>query len=973
MSTGESGGNIHQTDDTRARDFDKVEYKQIWQRRKQREALAVPESPQTPDGPAPRPPDLLGLAISGGGIRSAIFSLGVLQAFANAKRNLLENLDYLSTVSGGTYIGMFFAALHVPSNIRKLSPKQQETPEGPPSYIEAWKCASKLEASCETDKHRPSFEADKHKPYSSTDYLRANANYLAPNGGGDYLLTSAIYARNWLAIQFVVGVTFSFLVTLTVVLRLLIQQFGIESWFWPSRSLTVSLPECIGSCTSLAIEKNGLIWWSPTWLLAAIALALLATLHVAFWLTANAAAKRETVRQEDKDLQLKRYQLAWFRFRRLVYLLIPVVAAALIAAFAGADGGKLSIETGGVYLTVHLDSGSSSAYIGRQTYTFPPFVTYLAICIVFVVPLFVCGIAWHFSHRHRNSLIDRTGAKMRNLLTNWLVRVSVFNLTLIALLAIGFAIVDTIGQSIALLIKEGSLGAALSSFGGAGTIALAGLRWTLANRPPGKRSPLLTKLLPVIAGIAAIALLLVTLSFWSTVVHVALLARLGIHPLQLCPAEHFYSGTLTDCSNHFTPLLHGLLLLAALTVLCGLSIGILNFSSLQSMYSARLTRCFLGASNPVRLCNPADRDVTSLMPGDAIALGTYYAEASLAPVHLINMTVNNTVAWNGTRVLEHSALGFGMCVGPAGISIGPECLWLRCQWPQNSDATRVVSAGGKWLSGGVSWSNTVESLQVGDWCSISGAAVSTGLGYMTQSGYSFLLGAANIRLGYWWDSGTRLDPDKPRFTRMLQRLGHLFGSQILLFREMRGAFLGPRDQRWYLTDGGHFENTGAYELIRRRVDWIIVLDNGADLKYEFADLAVLMRRVRIDLHAEMREIHGYPRDVAIAGWEARLGNPINVDCLTEIAEFPGAGDPRYGEKFALLFEVRYYVAREGEPATIQILWIKPRIIQHTPYDVKQFALETDFPQESTADQFFDEAQWESHRKLGECQINRLFA
>jgi predicted acylesterase/phospholipase RssA len=47
--------------------------------------------------------DLTGLALSGGGIRSATFALGVLQAIASLR--LLRRFDYLSTVSGGGYIG----------------------------------------------------------------------------------------------------------------------------------------------------------------------------------------------------------------------------------------------------------------------------------------------------------------------------------------------------------------------------------------------------------------------------------------------------------------------------------------------------------------------------------------------------------------------------------------------------------------------------------------------------------------------------------------------------------------------------------------------------------------------------------------------------------------------------------------------------------------------------------------------------
>lgn len=47
--------------------------------------------------------NIKGLALSGGGIRSASFNLGVLQALAS--RNKLEKFDYLSTVSGGGYLG----------------------------------------------------------------------------------------------------------------------------------------------------------------------------------------------------------------------------------------------------------------------------------------------------------------------------------------------------------------------------------------------------------------------------------------------------------------------------------------------------------------------------------------------------------------------------------------------------------------------------------------------------------------------------------------------------------------------------------------------------------------------------------------------------------------------------------------------------------------------------------------------------
>src|SRR5258708_19806382 len=52
--------------------------------------------------------DIVGLAFSGGGIRSATFNLGVIQALAS--KNLLKFVDYLSTVSGGGYIGSWLSS-----------------------------------------------------------------------------------------------------------------------------------------------------------------------------------------------------------------------------------------------------------------------------------------------------------------------------------------------------------------------------------------------------------------------------------------------------------------------------------------------------------------------------------------------------------------------------------------------------------------------------------------------------------------------------------------------------------------------------------------------------------------------------------------------------------------------------------------------------------------------------------------------
>src|SRR5678816_1173156 len=69
------------------------------------------------------------LCISGGGIRSATFGLGVLQGLARC--GLLEKFHYLSTVSGGGYIGSWLSAWlkNDPNGIRGVVGELKRTPD----------------------------------------------------------------------------------------------------------------------------------------------------------------------------------------------------------------------------------------------------------------------------------------------------------------------------------------------------------------------------------------------------------------------------------------------------------------------------------------------------------------------------------------------------------------------------------------------------------------------------------------------------------------------------------------------------------------------------------------------------------------------------------------------------------------------------------------------------------------------------
>src|SRR4029077_3568741 len=130
-------------------------------------SLRLDEHPQRPAAQK----SLIGFALSGGGIRSATFNLGVLQALA--KKRLLRPVDYISTVSGGGYIGgwlmgwMHHQGIGIQEIERRLStpPKMPEQASDPPEV----------------------------------HFLRDYSNYLTPRKGvlgADFLAFAASYLRN---------------------------------------------------------------------------------------------------------------------------------------------------------------------------------------------------------------------------------------------------------------------------------------------------------------------------------------------------------------------------------------------------------------------------------------------------------------------------------------------------------------------------------------------------------------------------------------------------------------------------------------------------------------------------------------------------------------------------------------------------------------------------------------------------------
>jgi hypothetical protein len=401
-----------------------------------------------------------------------------------------------------------------------------------------------------------------------------------------------------------------------------------------------------------------------------------------------------------------------------------------------------------------------------------------------------------------------------------------------------------------------------------------------------------------------------------------------------------------------------------LAIVVGRFPSFINLSSLQAFYSARLTRAYLGASNGERFADTSHRaswSVAEPHEGDEVPMSAYVTGAARselvtrAPFHLVNVTVNDTVD-PAEQLVQRDRKGKPMVVTPLGFSIDGAPLGAFSDQAPTIELQRPLS--------------------VGQWIGTSGAAFSTGIGRETSLGVSLLMGAANVRLGTWWEPRTSAMPGGVPGNMATPREGLLrrwFPTQSYLFDEFTARFHGPARRWQYLSDGGHFENTALYELLRpaREVRFIIACDHGADPEYRFDDLANLIRLVRIDLEVDVSVDEGIRHDEHLGRWfgvpaDFRPPAAVATDIAAGRPAEPGTARPSDEEPprepIALLLR-----ARHGLPArtTCWVVVLKPRVRTDSAADVVQYALRHPaFPQEPTADQFYDEAQWESYRKLG---------
>ncbi|SDP69489.1 Patatin-like phospholipase [Rhodoferax sp. OV413] len=772
-------------------------------------------------------PLVTGLALSGGGIRSATLSLGMLQALARG--NALQQFDYLSTVSGGGYAGGFLCSLFIPEKVRQGNPTA-------PSQAELQQAARAAQEKLQATEQRSNAQASPaSKPIS---WLRNSGRYLAPNGGGDVWFGFTTWLRNLLAVHYVLGIT-------------LVLALGILGWLNQAalahlHRLPWQLPGCLQAGALYGVLALG------------VAGTALLPLGIAYWYT------------EMPKLRQTGWLAGVFTFTAVVGMLL---GPALWLATAAWQNTALQILAGVLVL-------ASAWYLATWSWTW-----------------------WQDRQGQPTAWMQVT----RTRLTRYLSR-ALGSAAMLAALCLVLAVCEWLQTYL-----SGSYGAI-----GSGVVAgLLGLWKLLPVKSLKLNKPLALQWLPLLGALLLGTLLVLG---WGTV-----------------------AAWLLATPAHRGILL-ALLLLAGITGEC---FQFLNLSTIQNLYTARIVRAYLGATNIAR-DKAEHQDMTEPHATDDMALDQYHGRCdasgpvqlhSLAPLHLINVTINETVASQGSLV-NQDRKGLSLAVTPDGFMVDGEF----SARPHNPRQRHPF----------------FEKLTVGRWIGISGAAFTPGLGRGTRPELAMLMVLANVRLGYWWQ--VKLTPKSKR-TRA--RTGHTarrwpFATQLHLLREMRGNFYGTNDSHWYLSDGGHFENTGVYELLRRRVDFILALDNGADASYQFEDVANLMRLASVDMGAQFTPIA--PETVAQrlqatpqADLASMLGNPTG---------FPR--DEGKGRHFLLAYQVSLPATDAFAAHTALLLWVKPRLTEEASLDLRQYqATHLPFPQEPTADQFFDDQQWESYRQLGQ--------
>lgn len=852
--------------------------------------------------------DLVGLSFSGGGIRSATFNLGVLQGLQEL--DLLRKIDFVSTVSGGGFIGSWLVA-NVYNTKHWLG------------RLMNWE--------------------------DSIDHLRRYSNYLAPRLGvftADTWTMWASWARNAFLIQ-LTGLAWLWALLLFALL-------GEKAFLWcDRRPISVALIAALlmgtvvltllynlstdravtGKPTTFknkfvlwlgdnAVSRKLLPWLAPwlrsgrkplsetwTWALAIVpAWAGSFLLAAAIRGPGSDRGLFEKVVETVRDKGWHAYEdevsrWIWSGWPLLVWIGLVLLAFVTLSRL------KRDTTIQSFFQANVLRRVGHSAWMGL------PSTIVLAIELVLIVRVF---IQWSADRSHFDAytyvfgpplvLIAHTvsvvlfigfcGKNSKESIREWWTRfgagLAMFGAGYMALTAAAVFGPEWILYLLSLgAIKWGSI------VGWIGTVTgglLAGKSSKTSGNDVRNKSPWLQ----ILAKIGGFAFIVGAILAASTVLYI-LMALIAAPEWNW----HGYWQTVPNISRNW------LALAFIVTLVCGILFSLffeINIFGLNQFYRFRLVRCYLGATRwapGFRKPQP----FTNFDGEDDIKLSELWNDPEKATIS--DKPAHEVKSYRGPFPIFNCALNLS----------GSSDLALHTRHSASFSLTPLWCGADRRRVGYARTRQFADGIMLGQAVAISGAAASPNMGFNTSPLVAFLLTMFNVRLGWWFPN-----PGKG--------LWYYPGLNFSLYYLLRELFGAADEKSWFVnvSDGGHFENLGVYELIRRRCKVIIVCDAECDENLLFGSLGNLVRICETDFGAKI---------------------DINVSSIRRQKDGFSLAHCSIGHVFYSNGSMGY------------IIYLKSSMTGDEDVGITQYrSLHPSFPHETTADQFFSEDQFESYRRLG---------
>jgi hypothetical protein len=899
---------------------------------------------EPPAVPPPLDTNLVGLALSGGGIRSAAFCLGVLQALdavrcvklptteagaaaepqrPSAPLTLLERVDYLSTVSGGGYIGCSLAA--------SLSNREGKFP-----------FPSELISKDESD---------------SIKHIRDNSNYLFPDGMLDFFPNCAIYLRGLFA-NFVIvlpflltaatftiycsphkeklsepmfynAVTgkFPWLSTYAQIFdnfaftRLALSVLGLLLLFW-------SLYSIGGKITGLRMWKaiSGFVkerwsWFKqkvgPAWTWLGTARSKvwswLQSVKISYPTIMSPIMSVLEWQNPPEDGRLSEVGSRWAKFGGWMLIVVAVCAIS--------EAQPLILQ----WLFEHVAQPAADAAKpvagGQPVPPAPGFNAYVSVLVgVLTAIASVVGL-----------LADKLAkvSKYFSQATGWLARAVGGSSRLIIYIA-SAALPLTLWILYLLLSFWGISRWGISNkekFDGrefaapdwllnSATSAKAGIHSLIANVPFLNWALDILRALPIVTYLAKLidwaiggldAVLNTVADSTSTVGAFYFLIGVVLFLLSMLPTlnanslHRLYRDRLSNAFIFYEPL----------------------HSAWAAFFKIPLVSRVVGfvqgllGGEKKRESKPEDRPEVEdgkIRPLDRFKLTEL--KARFSPYLIVNTALNI----QGSKYVNRRGRNADFFMFSRNYT--------------GSEATKYVATQQmEWLTADLNLATAM---------AVSGAAASSNMGSQTIRPLTPTLTILNIRLGYWLRNPSA---SVGGWIRALARI--LETANIYVFKEMFGL-LTELSYNVYLTDGGHIENLGIYQLLKRRCKLIIAVDAEEDAGMNFESLVKLQRYARIDLGARIDLPWQEIRTSTLATGKSIADNSPDVPSYAHNGPHCAVG------------VVEYSKTERG-----YLIYIKSSLTgDENDYIVDYKRRNPTFPHETTGDQMFTEEQFEVYRALG---------